>query len=303
MDVAILGCGYVGLALGESLRAAGHRAIGVRRSEEGLRDVEDAGLEPVRADVTAPTTLSAVPDVDGVVFAASSGGGDAEAARAVYVDGLEAAIEAFAEREDPPGRLLYTSSTGVYGDHGGGWVDEDSELRPATGKAEVLVEAEAVARRAAEFGIRSTVARLGGVYGPGRYRIERYLDGPVTEGYLNLIHRADAGGALRFLLEAGTAGADGPGRHVPETVLVVDDEPVWKPDLSAWLADQCGVEPPQTLTIEERLADEELSTGSRRRLRGQKRCSNDRLRSLGYEFAYPTFRAGYSEAVEDYLAD
>ena len=298
MDVAILGCGYVGLALGESLAAAGHRPIGVRRSEAGLREVRDAGLDAVRADVTAPESLEAVPDVDAVVFAASSGGGDTEAARAVYLDGLEAAIGAFASREDPPERLVYTSSTGVYGDHGGDWVDEDAELRPASEKAEVLVEAEGVARSAAAAGIAPTVARLGGVYGPGRLRVERYVERPVTEGYLNLIHRDDAGGALAFLLELGEEG-----RAVPETVLVVDDEPVWKPDLSAWLAEQCGVEAPAVRTLEERLADDDLSEGVKRRLRGQKRCSNDRLRALGYGFAYPTFRVGYRDAIEDYLAD
>ena len=313
MDVAILGCGYVGIALGEALLAAGHRAIGVRRSEAGIEEVEDAGMDAVRADVTDPTSLEAVPDVDAVVFAASSGGGDADAARAVYVDGLAAAVESFTAREQPPDRLVYTSSTGVYGDHGGDWVDEESELRPSTEKAEVLVEAEAVAREAADSGLEPTVARLGGVYGPDRLRIERYVERPVTEGYLNLIHRDDAGGALAFLLERGAeaaggpradgSGSDGTATDVPDTVLVVDDEPVWKPDLSAWLAEQCGVEPPGTRTLAERLADEDLSEGAKRRLRGQKRCSNDRLRSLGYEFAYPTFRAGYRDAVADYLAN
>jgi nucleoside-diphosphate-sugar epimerase len=298
MDVAILGCGYVGLALGGALAGAGHRVVGVRRSAEGLRTVESTGLDAVRADVTDPGSLESVPDADAVVFAASSGGGDAEAARAVYVDGLRGAIDAFAARERPPDRLLYTSSTGVYGDHDGGWVDESSELRPSTPKAEVLVEAERVARGAGERGMDATVARLGGVYGPGRYRVERYVERPVTEGYLNLIHRDDAGGALRFLLERGAAGGD-----VPQTVLVVDDEPVWKPDLSAWLAEACGVEAPPVRTLPERLADEDLSAGSRRRLRGQKRCSNDRLRSLGYDPEYPTFRAGYRAAVEEYLAD
>ena len=298
MDVAILGCGFVGLALGESLAAAGHRAIGVRRSEAGLRDVREAGLDAVRADVTDPDSLAAVPDVDAVVFTASTGGGDADAARRVYVDGLASTIDAFASRDDPPGRLVYTSSTGVYGDHGGDWVDEDAELRPASEKAEVLVEAEDVARSATEAGIAPTVARLGGVYGPDRLRVERYVERPVTEGYLNLIHRDDAGGVLAFLLELGEEG-----RTVPDTVLVVDDEPVWKPDLSAWLAEQCGVEAPPVRTLEERLADDDLSDGAKRRLRGQKRCSNDRLRSLGYEFACPTFRDGYRTAVEDYLAD
>lgn len=292
MRVAILGCGYVGLAAGDALSAAGHDVVGVRRSEAGLEAVSAAGLEPVRADVTEPETLEAVPDADAVVFTASSGGGDVAAARSVYVEGLGATIDAFAGRSNPPDKLLYTSSTGVYGDHDGEWVDEESELRPATAKAEVLVEAESVARAAADRGMDPTVARLGGVYGPERLRVGRYLERPVTEGYLNLIHREDAGGAIRFLLEA----------DAPETVLVVDDEPVWKPDLSVWLADQCGVEAPHARTLEEHLADADLSAGSKRRLRGQKRCSNARLRALGYEFLRPTFRAGYREAIEAYTA-
>ena len=295
--VAILGCGYVGLELGRQLNDD-HEVVGVRRSESGRRAIEGAGFEAVEADVTDDDSLSAVPDADWLVFAASSGGRGAEAAREVYVEGLETAIDHFWAREDAPERLVYTSSTGVYGDHDGDWVDEDAALRPATPKAEVLVEAERVARSAVEYGVEPTVARLGGVYGPGRYRIERYLERPVTEGYLNLVHRDDAGGALRFLLERGAAGRD-----VPETLLVVDDEPVWKPALSAWLAEACGVEPPPVRTLEERLADEDLAEGSRRRLRGQKRCSNDRLRELGYDLAYPTFRAGYLDAVEAYLAD
>ena len=293
MDAAILGCGYVGLALGETLLAEGHDVVGVRRSASGVEAVERAGLRAVRADVTDAEGLAAVPDVDAVVFSASSGGGDAEAARAVYVEGLRTAIEAFGDRSSPPERLVYTSSTGVYGDHGGDWVDEDAPLRPATAKAEVLVEAETVARSAAAHGIDPVVARLGGIYGPDRLRIERYLERPVTEGWLNLLHRADAGGALAFLLGLEAA---------PETVVVVDDEPVWKPELAAWLAKQCGVEPPPTLTLEERLADEGLSAGARRRLRGQKRCSNRRLTALGYALTYPTYREGYRDAVRRYRA-
>ena len=289
-DVAVLGCGYVGLALGEVLVESGHDVVGVRRSDEGLDAVREAGLRPVRADVTDPGSLAAVPDADAVVFTASTGGRGPAAAREVYVRGLEATIDAFADRERPPERLLYTSSTGVYGDHGGEWVDEDSALRAGSEKSRVLVDAESTAASAADAGIEPTVARLGGVYGPDRYRIERYLEGPVVEGYLSLIHRDDAGGALAHLLAMGT--------DAPRTVNVVDDEPVWKPDLAAWLAEQCGVEPPETRTLEAVLADDDRSDASKRRLRGQKRVSNDRLRSLGYAFDHPSYRSGYRAAIE-----
>jgi nucleoside-diphosphate-sugar epimerase len=291
MRVAILGCGYVGLELGRRL-AAEHDVVGVRRSEEGLEAVEEAGLESVRADVTDPDALARVPDADWLVFAASSGGRGAEAARKVYVDGQRAALDAFGRREDPPERYVYTSSTGVYGDHGGDWVDEGTPLDPTTPKTRVLAEAERVAReRSREHGIRGTVARFAGLYGPDRYRLERYLEGPVTEGYLNMVHRDDAAGAVRFLLESDAEA---------EVVLVVDDEPVEKWAFADWLADECGVEHPSKRTMEERLADGELSDAAERRLRTSKRCSNDRLRGLGYGFAYPTYREGYRAAVEAY---
>ncbi len=291
MEIAILGCGYVGVELGRELTTRGHDVVGVRRSEAGIERIEEAGFAGVRADVTDPDALSSVPDPDALVFAASSGGRGANAARSVFVEGLETAIEHFSGREQPPGRLIYTSSTGVYGDHGGDWVDEETPLEPTTEKTRVLAEAEALAL---DSPIPGTVARFAGLYGPERYRLERYLEGPVTEGYLNMVHRVDAAGAVRTLLEEDLARE--------EVVLVVDDEPADKWTFADWLAERCGVEPPEKRTKEERLADGELSEAARRRILTSKRCSNAKLRGLGYELSYPTYREGYREAVLAYTS-
>jgi len=297
MRVVILGCGYVGLELCRQLVAAGEEAVGVRRSTGGIDAVEATGATAVRADVTDAGSLAAVPDADAVVFAASSGGRDAAAAREVYVEGQRTAIDHFAARETPPDRYVYTSSTGVYGDHGGGWVDEETPLDPVTEKTEALVAAEEVALgRTAAVGIDGTVARYAGLYGPDRYRLGRYVEGPVTEGYLNMVHRDDAAGAVRFLLEEGVARG--------QAVLVVDDEPVEKWAFADWLADQCDEPAPEKRTVEDRLAEGgDLSETVRRRLRTSKRCSNARLRGLGYEFRYPTYREGYREAVAAYRGE
>ncbi len=294
MRVAILGCGYVGLELARQLIEAGHDVTGVRRSTEGLAAVEATGARAVEADVTDRESLAAVPDADAVVFAASSGGRDATAAREVYVEGLRTAVGAFAGRENPPERLVYTSSTGVYGDHSGDWVDETTPVEPTTEKTRVLAAAEQVAREeAVNQGIDGCVVRFAGLYGPERYRLERYIEGPVTEGFLNMLHREDAAGTVRFALEEATD---------EELLLAVDDEPVDRWELADWLADQCGVDRPEKLTKDERLDDESLSAAARRRILTEKRCSNDRLRSLGYEFAYPTYREGYRAAIEGYGA-
>ena len=292
METAILGCGYVGLELGRQLTARGHDVVGVRRSEEGIDEIEGAGFDGVRADVTDPDSLSPVPDADALVFAASSGGRGADAAREVFVEGLETVIEQFAGRERPPDRLVYTSSTGVYGDHGGDWVDEETPLEPTTEKTRVLAEAERVAL---ESPIPGTVARFAGLYGPGRYRLDRYLEGPVTEGYLNMVHREDAAGAVRYLLEEELARG--------EVVLVCDDEPADKWTFADWLAEQCGVGEPTKRTKEERLAEGDLSEPARRRILTSKRCSNRKLEELGYELSYPTYREGYRDVVAAYTAD
>lgn len=295
MRVAILGCGYVGLELGRQL-TPDHDVVGVRRSEAGCTAIERAGFEAVRADVTSETDLEDVPDADVLVFAASSGGRDAEAAREIYVDGLRTAIEQFGGRETVPDRLIYTSSTGVYGDFDGEWVDEDTPIEPTTEKTNVLAEAERVAREAtSEYGMVGTVARFAGLYGPERYRLERYLDGPVTAGYLNMVHRDDAAGAVRYVIESDAAR--------DEVVLVVDDEPVEKWTFADWLADECDVERPERRTKADRLAEGDLSAAARRRIETAKRCSNAKLRDLGYEFVYPTYREGYRPALDAYRGE
>jgi nucleoside-diphosphate-sugar epimerase len=159
----------------------------------------------------------------------------------------------------------------------------------------VLAAAERVAiDEAADAGIDGTVARFAGLYGPDRYRLDRYLEGPVTEGYLNMVHREDAAGAVRFLLEADV------GRDA--VVNVVDDEPVEKWAVADWLAAQCGEPDPEKETLESRLEAVDAEQ-RRRRLRANKRVSNDRLRELGYEFTYPTFREGYRDVISQYRAD
>ncbi|WP_251329912.1 SDR family oxidoreductase [Haloplanus pelagicus] len=291
MHVAILGCGYVGLELGRQLIDAGHDVVGVRRSDAGLAAIEAAGFDPTRADLTDASSLAALPDADWVVYAASAGGRGVDAARTAYVDGLRTVAETLGERTSPPDRLVYTSSTGVYGDQDGDWVDEETSPDPATDRQRILLEAERIAlEETAAWGIDGTVVRFGGLYGPDRYRLDRYLEGPVTEGYLNSIHRDDAAGAVAHLLATDVAR--------DEVVLAVDDEPVSKWRFADWLAEQCGVSPPKKWTVAEREAAAEGEVS--RRVRANKRCANDRLHELGYELRYPTVRDGFRPAIETY---
>ncbi len=285
MRVAVLGCGYVGRELGRQLSAAGHHVTGVVRSVDSATAAEAAGIRAIRADVTQPDELGAVPDADALVFAASAGRGSVGDARELYIDGLRAVLSEFRNRSETPSRLLFTSSTGVYGDHGGAWVDEETPVSPASPKARLIAEAEARVHRAALDG---TVVRFGGLYGPGRYRIGSFLDS-VTAGWRNSIHRDDAAGVLAWLLTEDCARG--------ETVLATDGNPVRRWEFADWLAEQCDEPEPEKLTVEERVARAAGSPESVRRLTTEKRCRNDRLLELGYELEYESVYDGYAAAV------
>ncbi|MFW5939086.1 MAG: SDR family oxidoreductase [Halolamina sp.] len=284
MDVLVLGCGYVGRELARQLRDADHHVLGVVRSASSADRVEREGIEAVQADLTDPDAITSLPDADALVFAASVGRGSVDDARALYVEGLRAVLSAFTERARPPDRVLFTSTTGVYGDHGGDWVDESTPIDPQRPKATVIAEAEAIVRRS---DVDGTVARFAGLYGPGRYRIESYLDS-VTAGWRNSIHRDDAAGALAWFLTADVARG--------ETVLVNDGHPVDRWTFADWLAEQCDAPEPEKLTVEERLAGRTASTAPR--VASDKRCRNDRLLELGFEPEYESVYDGYQSAFD-----
>lgn len=253
----IVGCGYVGTALAEQLVAAGESVIAVTRS-----GVDIDGVRSLERDVT--DSALELPTADRVYYLVSAGARDADAYRAAYVDGLQHTIDASVSDETT---LVYASSTGVYEDEDGSWVDETTPLDPSSDRARLLLEAEEVARTAG-----GTAVRFAGLYGPERTGVDRYLDDArVPAGYLNLLYRTDAAKAMIVA---------GEGPH--DCYLAVDDEPVHRHDLARWLSDVTG-RPHGTLV-------EAVE-------RSNKRCSNDRLRGAGWEPVYPTYREGYAAAL------
>jgi len=274
-NVLIAGCGDVGNALARRLIADGSAVWGVRRRVDAL----EPGIAPWRIDLTDRDGYDAPPAAfDTLFFTASADRRDEAAYRAIYVDALRDLLEHLRASDCPLERVFFTSSTAVYGQSDGEWVDETSPTEPNGFNGAVLLEAEALVEDARETGIN---VRLSGIYGPGRLRLVRKVwsgEARATDAWTNRIHVEDCAGVLHHLLNLAEPAS---------LYLGSDDEPATTGNVVSWMADELGKPAPET--------------GETTRL--NKRCRNTKLRQSGYVFRYPTFRDGYRDIVRSFAAD
>ncbi|MCU0231123.1 MAG: SDR family oxidoreductase [Acidobacteria bacterium] len=279
MRVLVAGCGYVGRELAERLVAGGHEAWGLSRRPAAL----PSGVVPLAADLTDRATLRTLPPrLDAIVYAAAASGPTEVDYRAAYLDGPRHLLAALDAAGQGPRRVIHLSSTGVYPQRDGSWVDEDSPAEPSDPMGRIMREGE---RAVLDGPFPATVLRLAGIYGPGRTLwIDRVRDGsarrPPAGTWTNRIHRDDAARAIGHLLAL----------EAPlQLYLGVDDEPAELAEVLDYLAARLGTAPPPP--------DPEALTGDPMRGRGTKRCSNRRLRASGFVPLYPTFREGYGSLL------
>jgi nucleoside-diphosphate-sugar epimerase len=275
--VLIAGCGYVGSALASRLVDDGHAVWGIRRNPAA----PPAGVQPFAADLRDPATLTGLPEgLTAVFYTAAADGGSDDEYRAAYVDGPRNLLAALVAQGQRPHRVIFTSSTSVYGQSGGEWVDEDSPTEPEGFGGRRMLEGESVVRGGP---FPAVVLRLGGIYGPGRTSyIERVRAGeaecPAETTYTNRIHRDDCAGALRHLLAL----------DAPRSVyLGVDGAAADSCEVLHWLANALGRPAPRRA--------EPGSAPARRR--SNKRCRGDRLVESGYRLLYPTYREGFGSLL------
>ena len=230
----IVGCGYLGERLASRWLAAGSRVWGLVRTPSRLARLSAAGVEPIVADVAAPLPLPALPEVDTVVWAVGFDRTAGRSYREVHVDGLRRLLDALAGNP----RLIFVSSTGVWGRVDGQRVDEATPPHPDREAGRVLLEAEALLGGHPQG--RGTVLRLAGIYGPGRLpriddlRASRPLEAD-PDSWLNLIHVDDAAAVVMAVADHA-----GPG----PLYVVSDGRPVRRRDFYARLADLVGSPPP-----------------------------------------------------------
>jgi nucleoside-diphosphate-sugar epimerase len=278
MTILLAGCGDLGTEAGLRFATAGHRVVGWRRSPDKLpakiegvpANLSTAGLPPVPADTTA------------VVIAVAADGPTEEAYQAAYVDGVTHVLDALERDGVTPERVLFVSSTAVYGDAAGGWINESVTPEPGGFSGRIMREAEdLLLKRFTGTDTTPIVLRLGGIYGPGRTRlIDQVRTGaaviPDQPRYTNRIHRDDAASAIVHLCTTAEVPA--------QAYLGVDDDPAELGDVLRFLATELGMPVPPTASL-----------GDARG--GNKRCSNALLRRTGFSFKYPTFREGYRDIL------
>ena len=265
----IAGCGDLGARLARRLDRGDWQVHGLRRRVETLPET----VVPVRADLSDPGSLSALAgDWDAVVYQATPDAYDEAGYRAAYVEGLANLLAQVRSR-----RLIFVSSTAVFGQDNGEWVDESSDTRPPRFNGRVLLEAEALAGRSAP---EPSVVRFSGIYGPGRdYLVRKVASGEAScrqhpPQWTNRIHADDCAGVLAHLLSLDR----------PEPLYCASDgQPATRCEVLDWLSARMGVAAP-------RREDRPGGQG--------KRVSNARLLESGYRFIHPDYRSGYKEMLQ-----
>ncbi|TWT63241.1 SDR family oxidoreductase [Rubinisphaera italica] len=278
----IIGCGYLGSRAARAWQEQGFSVAVTTRSEERAQEFAEQGLQPIVCNVMDAASLQSLPDADVVLHAVGLDRKAGDSMRAVYVEGLRNVLT---ELEQRVSRMIYISSTSVYGQMDGSVVDEESVCEPTRENGQICLEAEQLVLNAECTG---TVLRLAGIYGPDRLLArmkERQQSEPIAgnpEAWLNLIHVEDA---VQAVLAAGV------NELLHQKYLIVDDEPITRRAYYTLLAELLEAAAPVFT------ADKPDPKGDRG---FNKRCKNHRMHDeLMQSLKFPTIREGLRQAIKE----
>jgi len=284
--VLIIGCGATGRRLAALYRAEGVPVTGVVRSDASARALGEAGVAAIRTDLDADD-LPALPSRKARLF---------YFAPPVDVGGDDVRIERLLEHLEvvgPPARFLYMSTTGVYGDCQGRWIDESAPLNPATLRAQRRIAAERAVREwCGRQGIPWTILRAPAIYGPGRLLTERLKSGmpavrPEECSFTNRIHIHDLAGACHAAMARAPADS---------IYNVSDGHPSTITDYLFQLAELTGLPKPPLISMQE--AERTLSPSLLSFMLESKRIRNDKLlKELGLTLQYPDLKSGLAASL------
>lgn len=275
--VLIAGCGDLGAGLAAELVATGHDVTGIRRT----KSVFPEGVTGITKDLLNMRDED-LPDADLVFLIMTPNGRHADAYRAAYFDTAQVLIRRYQNTDTPP-TVVFVSSTSVYGQNQGEWVDDTTPAHPTSATAQVLVETE----QALAAALPSVTVRCSGIYGPGRFRLlDTVLSGKEWEAnsWTNRIHRDDVVSALVILANMVLA------QHtLPEQVIVTDQTPVSMWEVKLWLATCLGA----SVAVKD---TSQFVPASGKRIQGQF------LLSQGWVPRYPSYVAGYQVLLREFNA-
>lgn len=285
MNMMIFGAGFSGLAIARELAGECGFAGGTTRGPARFDQLRAAGLVPFVYEGGQPSAdlgdaLSRTTHL--VMSIAPDSGGDP------LLDAFAGGLGTVMPKLEWIG---YLSTVGVYGDHGGEWVDEDTVCRPVSERSVARLAAEdGWVALAGQAGVPLAVLRLSGIYGPGRNAIRTIEQGRarrlIKPGQVfNRIHVADIGGATALLARARLGGI----------YNVTDDMPAPPQDVIEFAAKLMGVEPPPETDFE--TAD--LSPMARSFYGENKRVANARIKAAGYRFRFPDYASGLEGLLRD----
>lgn len=274
--ILIAGCGYVGEATADLFHAGGWSVEGWTQSAESAAKLAAKPYPVYAVDITDEGRISAEAGVfDTIILCTSSGGGDAHAYRQIYLNAARNLLDRF-----DGARMLFTSSTSVYAQRDGSWVTEKSETKPVRDMGRILLETEELV-----LGRAGIVARLAGIYGPGRSALlNKFLAGTAmidseNNRFVNQVHRDDIAAALFLLLNRPESTG--------EIYNVVDDQPILQSECYRWLAH----------SLNRPLPPIGASTKPRKRGESNKRVSNAKLRGTGWTPQYPSFAEAMEKSI------
>ena len=282
----VLGCGYLGKRVAARWHDAGWHVQVVTRSQAHAEQFAAAGWHPVIADVTRPETLEHLPLADVVLYAVGFDRTSEPTIHEVYTGGVRHLLSVLSERTK---RLIYISTTGVYGDAGGDWIDESTTPEPSRAGGIASLAAEQLIAESS-FADRAAMLRLAGIYGPDRLPYLKLLEAgePIEAaeaGYLNLIHVDDAAMVVELLGDPTHTLAG------PQVYCVSDGHPVVRGDYYREAAQLLGAPEPRFATPAE---------GSPRAARAgaNRRVSNRKLTdALGLRLKFPSYREGLRDII------
>lgn len=278
------GHGYSARALTRLLLPLGWRVIGTTRSADKVATLAREGVEP---RLFPGTDLTA--DLDTASHLLISAGPDADGDPVLNALGAE-----IAERAAQFDWVGYLSTTGVYGDHQGGWVDEHTPLTPSTRRGAWRKAAEEAWE--AIPGLNLHIFRLAGIYGPGRGPFAKVRKGTarriIKPGQVfSRIHVADIAQVLKASIERPNPGA---------AYNLCDDDPAPPQDVIAHAAELLGLPVPEAVAFD----DAEMTPMARSFYAESKRVRNDRIKDeLGVTLKYPDYRAGLAALLAEDRAD